>query len=170
MNGDLELKLQAYLDGELGGRESSRVEDWLEANGEAQGLLAELRMIKEAMAGAELNRSLPESGDFYWSKIQRGIALVERDVQHEVEPGWLVVLRRLLAPAAGVALVVLLTFVTVRTFTSEPEGAAIAVVETPSEEIGAYSFRSESQNMFVVWVYDRSPQGADEGSEATNDL
>lgn len=156
MNGDLELKLQAYLDGEVGRREAARVEAWLEDNDEAKALLTELRMTKQALAvGGELPRTLPQSGDFYWSKIQREIARVEQDSESAEEPAWMAVMRRFFAPAAGVALLLLLTFVSFKTFTSGADPAEIAVVEIPSEHIGAYSFRSESENMFVVWVYDR---------------
>ena len=34
----------------------------------------------------------------------------------------------------------------------------LAVVENLSEHTGAYSFRSQSEKMFVVWLYDRSEE------------
>lgn len=172
MNGELELKIQAYLDGELEGRERARVEDWLEHDEEAQAVLAELTMTRDAFAVGELERSLPESGDFYWSKIRREIDRVDR-LESDPEPGWVLGLRRLMAPAAGVALLFLMGFVLLRTFSGlgpASESASYLVeVETPSEEVGAYSFRSETDNVFVVWVYDRPPQPAGE-RDVTEDM
>ena len=34
----------------------------------------------------------------------------------------------------------------------------LAHVESPSEEMGAFSFSSQSDNVFVIWLYDRPPE------------
>jgi len=39
------------------------------------------------------------------------------------------------------------------------------VVENLSEHTGAYSFRSQAENMFVVWVYDRSEEASGDSAE-----
>src|SRR5437867_7321096 len=107
-----ELKLQAYLDGELSGRQARKVAAWLATDPQAQLLLAELKMAKTALAGAEPEMALPENREFYWSKIQREIQRTE-EAQPRPVPRFLAAWRRLLAPTAGVALV---TFLTVYTF------------------------------------------------------
>src|SRR5437016_5989203 len=115
MNSELELKLQAYLDGELSRWQARKVAAWLAADREAQGLLNELTMAKTALAAGEVELKLPENQEFYWNKIQRDIASSE--AAHRLPPPpalvFLAAWRRLLAPLAGVALI---TFLTVYSF------------------------------------------------------
>ena len=54
-----------------------------------------------------------------------------------------------------------LAVVGVKSFTPSAE-AYLAEVETPSEDVGAYSFRSQRENLFVVWVYERVPESEPE--------
>ena len=49
-----ELKLQAYLDGELSPRQARKVSAWLAQDQEAQQLFAELKNTKTALAGCDL--------------------------------------------------------------------------------------------------------------------
>ena len=49
MNFDSQLKLQAYLDGELSPREARRVESWLAEDQQARLLVAELKNTKAAI-------------------------------------------------------------------------------------------------------------------------
>ena len=74
MNLEFELKLQALLDGELPEREAAEVEARVKADPQAQALLDELRMTTTALRGNELERALPETREFFWSKIERTIA------------------------------------------------------------------------------------------------
>src|SRR2546427_201539 len=97
-----ELKLQALLDGELSARQARKVAAWLEADPQAQLLFNELKIAKSAMAGGEPELTLPESREFYWSKIQREIGRAEQaQVPFRPLPGWIAAWRRLLAPMAG---------------------------------------------------------------------
>src|SRR5881296_2996806 len=73
INHETELKLQAYLDGELSPGEAKTVADLLRRDAGAQALYQELRIAKSLLAENELERKLPESGEFYWSKIRRQI-------------------------------------------------------------------------------------------------
>src|SRR2546425_134197 len=72
-----ELKLQAYLDGELSARETKAVAELVTQDTTARELLAELRFTKNALAGNEPEVKLPESREFYWCKIQREIQRLE---------------------------------------------------------------------------------------------
>ena len=105
MNHEEQLRLQAYLDGELSEKENPEVVAWLAGDQQAVALLAELRQTNDAMSGFEEDIKLPESRDFYWSKIQRQIQAQEQVPARAgtVSP-FVVRLRRLLMPVAGVAL------------------------------------------------------------------
>ena len=71
MNQDRELQIQAFVDGELSARQARKVEEWLATDAEAQALLRELQATKAALAQNEPQLTLPETREFYWSKIQR---------------------------------------------------------------------------------------------------
>jgi hypothetical protein len=166
MNPEMELDLQSYLDGELTGREARRVEQLLASNREAQALLQELKITKELLGGNELAVKLPETREFYWSKIQRGIERSEHlepagGVETETLWGrW----KRYLAPMAGVAAVVALGVLTAKVYdaaTFNSSAKHLAEIQNLSDETGSYSFRSQSENMFVVWVYDRDQESPD---------
>ncbi len=73
MNHDLELKLQAWLDGELTAAEARSIGREIAADADASRLVTELQAIKSTLAGNELPMPLPESREFFWSKIERQI-------------------------------------------------------------------------------------------------
>ncbi|HTG44298.1 MAG TPA: hypothetical protein VK633_07170 [Verrucomicrobiae bacterium] len=165
MNQDLQLKLQAFLDGELPNAEVNRVADWIDSDPEAQALLFELRTTKVTLRENELPHAVPETRDFYWSKINRAIESAER-LESRPAPHFITLWRRFMAPLAGVALVTFLTLSMVHYFKrsqEDPYLSHLAEVETPSDDVGAYSFRSPSGNMFVVWLYDRSSNTMGDG-------
>src|ERR1700716_3675106 len=83
MEYDRQLKLQAYLDGELPEAEAREAANWLARDREAVALHAELRNTRQALVGFEIGITLPESREFYWSKIQREI---ERQDQPQTRP------------------------------------------------------------------------------------
>src|ERR1700731_3639121 len=71
MDFEAQLKLQAFLDGELPEAEARELSDKARQDPEATALLGELRLTREAFKGFEQDIKLPESREFYWSKIQR---------------------------------------------------------------------------------------------------
>jgi anti-sigma factor RsiW len=150
MNREVELKLQAFVDGELSGGEARDVELLLETDAEARGLVHELKTTKGFLAGNEPEVTVPESREFYWSKIARGI---EKPEPRPVRRGWELLLawRRVLAPVAGMALVLFLA-IGMAKILREP--GRMALVQNLSEYTGSFSFHS-SDNMFVVWVYEK---------------
>ena len=77
-NHDDQLKLQAHFDGELPEPEARAVANWLARDREAVALLAELRNTRKALKGFESDIKLPETREFYWSKIEREIAPADR--------------------------------------------------------------------------------------------
>ena len=78
MNREFDLKLQAYLDGELGAREARQLEARVQADPRAQALLSELRTTAGCLRGNEPEYKLPETREFYWSKIERAIESAQK--------------------------------------------------------------------------------------------
>src|SRR5258706_3730404 len=126
MDFDAQLKLQAYLDGELPEAEAREVANWLARDREAAALHTELRNTREALAGFEVGAEMPESREFFWSKIEREIRRLEPSQPAPSPVPWLGRLRRLLVPVAGLALLLvagLLTLNPPRQLGSEMETA-----------------------------------------------
>lgn len=103
MKEDLQLKLQAYLDGELSASEAKSVTSWLAKDAAARHLFVELTNTRAALLSHEPDIKLPESREFYWSKIRRQI-----DREETVAPAVKTIsimerIRRLLVPASAVA-------------------------------------------------------------------
>ena len=156
INHETEIKLQAYLDGELSAGEAKAIGDLLRSDAGAQELYQELRIAKSLLVGSELERRLPESREFYWSKIQRQI---EREESTQADglavptaSRWWT---RFLAPAGVLA--ALAVFVAVALRSPERGRSFLALddsheIETPLEETSSFSFRSEAAAMTVVWV------------------
>jgi anti-sigma factor RsiW len=164
MKAELELKLQAYLDGELSVGEAREVEASLARDSEAQQLLTELRTTVGVLRDNEPQVTLPESRDFYWSKIERAIERAEPEPVAPLLAFWYS-LRRILVPVAGVALVLFLGIASLKVNTASDPLAHLVEVESLSEHVSSFSFRSQSQNMFVVWLH----ENADEQAAADSD-
>jgi anti-sigma factor RsiW len=153
---ETELKLQAYLDGELPAGEANVIADLLGRDAGAQALYQELRIAKSLLAGNEPERNLPESREFYWSKVQRQIERMESTAAHGLtEPAASAWWPRFLAPAGLLA--ALAVFVAVALRSPESGEPVLALddsheIETPLEETSSFSFRSEAAAMTVVWV------------------
>ena len=160
MNHETELKLQAYLDGELSPKEATRVAGQLAADAEAQALCAELRNTKASLAGNEPDLKLTESREFYWSKIAREIRRAdgsETTKRRPVAASWWL---RWVAPITGLAvLVVMLTLVDRLSLSPQTNLARLGFdheIESSSEESSAsITFRSDRAGMTVVWLQNR---------------
>jgi anti-sigma factor RsiW len=107
MKEDLKFQLQAYLDGELPSGEIKAVRDLLAADAAARDLFAELTNTRAALAAHESTIKLPETREFYWSKIQRQIEREEKVIPVANPSPFFVWLRRSLASAVAVAAVFL---------------------------------------------------------------
>jgi anti-sigma factor RsiW len=152
-NHDFELKLQAYLDGELAPRETAEVEESLAKDADGQALLGELRTTKTLLAGNETDFKLPESREFFWSKVQREIERQERTPAPVRRMSWLAWARHHLASVSGAALLAcLLGVMVLRGGGSGP----LAEMDMASDDMGAYTFRDDQHKMTVVWFYDKS--------------
>lgn len=144
-----ELQLQALLDVELDARETREVEALLAQDAQSAALLQELKWMKLAVAGNEPELKLPESREFYWSKIARTIAVEER--QAAAAPAERVWWLKFLYPASGLAAMVAVLFVVSGGRTTDGAGT-----ESVPEDVNVVSFRSESEQMSVVYVADEN--------------
>ncbi len=144
MDYDAQLKLQAFLDGELPPAEASQVESWLARDREATALLAELRNTREAMGGFEVGVQLPESREFFWSKIQREIQPSVPPAPEPAAAPFFALLRRWLLPtaaAAALAITVLLAIPSARS------SAEMSVADS-----GAFTYHDFSAGATLVWL------------------
>jgi anti-sigma factor RsiW len=161
MNLDQQLKLQAWVDGELPEAEARQVAAFVQQHREAQALVGELRVTHAFLAGNEPEAKLPESGDFYWSKIQRAIEREEKAAARSPGASWTLAWRRLMAPLSGVALIVFLSILSLNIFqrqAADDSASYLVEVENLSEDIGSISYRSQSENMFVVYLYKKDQE------------
>jgi anti-sigma factor RsiW len=151
MDWDAQLKLQAFLDGELTDGEARQVEDWLARDPDAAALLRELRQTHALLAGFEEEIRLPESREFFWSKIKRGIERPEQPAPVPAALSWAGWLRRLLVPASAMALIGVAGFVASRQ-SSTPGLASGAEIETALADPGAFTYRDDNSGTTLVWL------------------
>jgi len=151
---DHALKLQAYVDGELPDREARAMAESLKRDERQQALHDGLRSIKALLRDNELERPVPETREFYWSQIQRGIAVepVQRASGAGLLSGWL----RWLVPVGATALLCVYWLWPTAGRSGSASGLLIGhEIETPLAETTSFAFRSESAAMTVVWVETR---------------
>jgi anti-sigma factor RsiW len=156
MNEEAQIKLQAYHDGELPAAEAAGVVEMLARDPEARALLAELKNTCGALAGQEAEVKLPETREFFWSKIERQI---ERESAAAVAPrksfwgfwGW-----RGLVPACGLVVACL-----VAVHLANPGAAAADFtpeLDLASDNMGAYTFRNQENGLTMIWLYNRASE------------
>jgi len=155
MNEEFQLKLQAFLDGELSVKEAGEVEAVIASDSKAQSLLAELKNTNAAFAVFEQDLKLPETRDFFWSKIERRISSLENklDAESGVSRGFPAFLRRFLVPAGAFAAIILAGFLAV-----EQAGMGRKVsdlsggVEVAMSDSEAFTYNDSAAGMTVVWL------------------
>ncbi len=141
-----QLKLQAYLDGELSEGEARQVAERLAGDPEAAALVAELRQTRQTVAAFQDDLKLPETREFYWSKIQREIERQAQPAQEpETVPGWLAMLRRVLMPLTAIAMVALITMMVGKQSSSQGS-------ETALRDSGALTYHDFEKGATLVWL------------------
>jgi anti-sigma factor RsiW len=152
MNRETELGVQAWMDGELPPAEAASVATLATSDPQAAALLAELKHTRAALAGNELERAVPASREFYWSRIQRELERLENQPAAPRRPVWLSWWMRFLAPAAIVAVLALVLFTPTFAPSSAHRTVHPAEIESPLDDVSVLTFRSEAERMTVVWV------------------
>jgi anti-sigma factor RsiW len=167
MDYDAQLKLQAFLDGELPEGEASTIANWVARDPEAAAMAEELRNTRNALAGFEAGIQLPESREFFWSKVQREIARLETPAPKPAPTPLFALLRRFLVPASALALVLIGGMVLTRP--NAPFGrAATAGIETALADSGAFTYRDYSAGTTLVWLsYPADNEAAEEDEMGT---
>lgn len=144
MNEQTQLKLQAFLDGELSAGEREEFESLLQRDAEANALLLELKHTSKALAGFEDGIKLPEARDFYWSKIQGQIG--HEELVHAHRSSRLAWLRRILVPVGSFAAVVLAVLL------SLPKSEETLGMVTYTSEGVAFTYQNYETGTTLVWL------------------
>jgi anti-sigma factor RsiW len=139
-----QLRLQAYLDGELPAGEARELESLLRTDREVQDLLAELKATNAALAGHEASIRVPASREFYFSKIRRDIERAEASVPGTRPVSWLSLWRSFLLPTAAVSVAVIATLLMLRSGDIADHQAMLA-------DSGAFTYRDFAHRTTLVW-------------------
>ena len=145
MDYDAQLKVQTYLDGELPASEARDVANFLARDQEAVALLAELRNTRQALVGTEIGVTLPESREFFWSKIQRDILSQERGQPAKRPVSFFTGWRRFLIPLGAVSALCLAALITLS------GGSGVSLVETAVADPNAFTYHDFSTDTTLVW-------------------
>jgi anti-sigma factor RsiW len=149
MTEEQQLKLQAFLDGELPESDTRAVASWLAGDADATALLGELKNTRNALKGFETDIKLPESREFYWSKIKREIERTAPAPAPVPRASLFTWVRRALVPIGVAAMLVVAGFLT---FNQLAGGQRAIAVNSMLADAGAFTYRDESQGMTVVWL------------------
>jgi anti-sigma factor RsiW len=144
------LRLQAYLDNEVSSAEGREIASWIARDAEAKALYEELAATKSLLEPEnELAANVPDSREFYWSKIAREIERVEREParEHSPRPWWI----RILAPVAGAAALALFVFTSISVNGPGSPGH-MGFQKEDSKTDSSITFYSPEQKMTVVWI------------------
>ena len=151
MTEEQQLKVQAFLDGELPESDSRDVAAWIAQDVDAAALLGELKNTRNALKGFVPEIKLPESREFYWSKIKREIERATPEPVAAPKASLFAWFRRALMPLGAVAALALVAIVTFHSFTggSQPHPMSANVM---LGDPGAFTYRDDAQDMTVVWL------------------
>jgi hypothetical protein len=157
MNEQLQHQLQAWIDGELDSGAARDIAQRVQHDPEARAFCDNLRAIHNLLRAHEPSPVVPETREFYWSKIRRGITATPEvrpaaPAREPVRWSWLA----WFIPAAAVLVAVLL-YLPGRRQAPSPELASSAVMvehEIEAADVGLTSltFYSAQDSMTVVWL------------------
>lgn len=154
MGYDDQLRLQTFLDGELPEKEAREVAALIARDAEARALFNELKNTRHALAASQHRPRVPESREFYWSKVQREIERREPGPQATLvgkSSSIFTLLRRLGLPASVVAALALAVF-----FVGSELGmfgvARGATATMTTTTAGAFTYQDYAHGMTLVWL------------------
>jgi anti-sigma factor RsiW len=160
MNSEDQQKIQALLDGELSPAEARELSGLIQRDPAAAALLAELKNTRQTLQSAESRRSVPETREFYWSKIEREIQRQPLSSPARPASSLLSKLRLLILPAAAVTALVIVALAghfypapppVAQTKTAEADTPAI---ETAMASTDATTYRDAREGTTLVWFSD----------------
>lgn len=149
MNDELAIKMQAYLDGELPEAEARAIGSLIARDADLAALHRELKQTRAALAGFEKRIVVPETREFYWSKISREIekeiaaAPAPAPAPHVVFSFW-----RRLFPVLGAAAALCLALVVIQQNNPRtPVGVEVAQADSNS-----FTYRDYEAGTTLVWL------------------
>jgi negative regulator of sigma E activity len=152
MKTEQQLELQAYLDGELAALDAQRVAASVAQDSEAQRLLEELRLTRAALKANETVVAVPESREFYWTKIEREIQRSGPADERVPAASWWHAWRRYLIPASAAATAALVCLLALQPGSAEDPLRHLTEGETLDEHTTSIAFHSAKENIYVVWI------------------
>jgi anti-sigma factor RsiW len=169
MKEDLQLKLQAYLDGELSSGEAQAMTELLAQDAAARDLLVELTNTRAALLSHESEIKVPDSREFYWSKIRRQIEREEQASPVTRSISIMERVRRLLVPAGAVAAAMLGLLIVQQQLGQG--GYAAMEADGVHEDSEAFTYRDYESGTTLVWLsYPAENEFADTDTEDTLEL
>jgi anti-sigma factor RsiW len=153
MTEEQQFKVQAFLDGELPEGESREVAAWLARDADASALLGELKNTRGALRvfDSTADVKLPESREFYWSKIKREIERTAPAMAPEPKAPLFHWFRRVLMPLGTVAALALVVVIAIHSFSGGQHPLPMAA-NVMLGDPGALTYRDDAQDMTVVWL------------------
>ena len=167
MKQDLQLNLQAYLDGELSSGEAKAVADLVAQDADTRALLAELTNTRSDLAGFESEIKLPETREFYWSKIARDIQRQDMSPPKRSPASILTLLRRLAVPSGVMATLLMGVLVVKQQLGIDPR-FTIVENDTAQADAGTFTYRDFASGTTLVWLsYPVENEFAESGASDT---
>ena len=164
---ETQIKIQAFLDGELAESEAREIAALIARDKSAAALHAELKNTRRALATAEQGIVLPETREFYWSKIRRDIEKLEPVQSAEAAPSILQLISRLLKPVSAVAAVVVMATILFHQMGGQSGGSEFLIA---SADMDAITYRDDSDGTTFVWFADAAENDvANDGDDTTLD-
>ena len=146
-----QIKIQAFLDDELAEAEARNIAALIAKDRDAAALHTELKHTRRALAGAEQGITLPETREFYWSKIRRDIERLEPSPAVAAAPSLWQLIRRLLKPVAAVAAGVVLASVLFQQMGGRNGGSDFLIA---SADMDAITYHDNTDGTTYVWFAD----------------
>lgn len=154
MNQESQLRVQAFLDGELPDAERLAVEREIARDPGARDLAAELRNTKACLAGFEAGVKVPDSREFYWSQLQRRLQTQDLRSERESAPvfTWRSLWPRYLVTASTAAVLLLFgVFASVQMGLFRSAAPSLEM-ESAVADPGALTYRDFSTRTTLVWL------------------
>jgi len=162
---DIILKVQAFMDGQLPEAERAQVAALIARDSDVSALVKELKQTRQALAGFDESVELPESREFFWSKVEREIERIPREEPAPVRRSLSSVLLRWFVPATCVAGLVALGFLFAQNLWSVADELAW---QSAHDEVDAFTYHDYEEGVSVLWLsYPSDNTVANSGEAAT---
>jgi anti-sigma factor RsiW len=142
---NLQLKIQAFLDGELSETEAREIAALIAANPAATALHTELKNTRRALVGAEADIKVPETREFYWNRISREISRLENAPAGRPAPSLWRILAGWVKPLGAVAAVAI---VGILAWLQMAQSAGVMSAQVDSDTI---TFQNDTTGVTFVW-------------------